>query len=133
MRLAKILSSLFIIVLFTYLFPGCQYNKADIVYPCDTTVVTYSVEIRAILDNNCKNCHGPDSSQWINSGYNLYDYTTISSLAFLDTANCPEGQLVAAVAHSACAFSFMPKGQPKLPDCDINLFRAWVSRGAPNN
>ena len=131
MRIAKILSALFIIVLFMYFFTGCQYHKGDIIYPCDTTVVRYSVEIKAILDANCQNCHGADPEQYINSGWNLYDYSTIFYLA-LDTSFCPEGQLVSAVSHNGCT-SFMPKGQPKLSDCDINKFRAWVNSGAPDN
>jgi hypothetical protein len=131
MRVAKIFCVLFILFLATYFFTGCQYHKADIIYPCDTTVVRYSVEIKAILDLNCQNCHGADPEQNINShGINLYDYSTISSLA-LDSL-CDVGSLVSAVSRNGCT-SFMPKGQPKLSDCDINKFTAWVQRGAPDN
>jgi hypothetical protein len=119
------------------IFQGCVYHKGDEQYPfvCDTTHVQYSVEIKAILDQNCAtiNCHeGPDCF----SGYNLYDYETISGLA-LDTSLFTDGLLLAAVMHEdgleANGLTPMPKDKSKLQDCDINKIAAWVHNGAPDN
>jgi mono/diheme cytochrome c family protein len=107
---------------------ACYYHKADVQYPfvCDTTNVRYKVEIKAILDANCKSCHnGPDIT-----GYDLYDHATISSLA-LD-GNFTYGTLLSAVMHEGGAPE-MPQGGPKLQDCDINKIAAWVHKGAPDN
>ena len=113
-------------------FEGCYYNKADQQYPsspnsCDTTVVRYSVEIKSILDANCKSCHNGTNSE---SGIDLYNYQTISALA-LD-GQFTYGTLLSAVTHQGGAPE-MPQGQPQLQDCEINKIAAWVHDGAPNN
>ncbi len=121
------------IVYFFSTATGCVNHKADIVYPCDTALVRYSVEIRSIMDDQCQNCHGASPEQNANSfGINLYDYPTISAFALDDSTGCDEGVLLGSLTHSGC-ISEMPKGQDKLNDCSINKFRAWVNRGAPNN
>ncbi len=105
---------------------GAQ-NTTNCEVSCDTALVRYSIEIKTILDRSCRGCHGEINPS---SGINLYDYTTISQLA-LDGLHT-YGTLLSAVMHEGGA-SPMPKGGDKLPDCDINKFRAWVNRGAPNN
>ena len=113
------------------IFEGCFYDKADQQYPstgsCDTTDVRYSVEIKAILDANCKPCHNGTASI---SGFDLYDYSTISGLA-LD-GQFTYGTLLSAVMHEGGA-PIMPQDGPMLQDCDINKIAAWVHSGAPNN
>jgi len=114
------------------IFQGCYYHKADQQYPstnngCDTTVVRYSVEIKSILDANCKACHDGTNSI---SGIDLYDYSTISSFA-LD-GNFTYGTLLSAVMHVGGA-PMMPQGGPQLQECDINKIAAWVHRGAQDN
>lgn len=112
-------------------FEGCFYDKADQQYPssgsCDTTVVRYGVEIKSILDANCKPCHNGTASI---SGIDLYNYSTISSLA-LD-GQFTYGTLLSAVMHKGGA-PFMPQGEAMLQDCDINKIAAWVHNGAQNN
>ncbi len=105
---------------------GAQ-NTTNCATDCDTTIVRYSVEIKTILDRSCRGCHGTTNPS---SGINLYDYPTISTLA-LDGLHT-YGTLLSAVMHEGGA-SPMPKGGNQLPACDINMFRAWVNRGAPNN
>lgn len=113
------------------IFEGCFYDKADQQYPssggCDTIVVRYNVEIKSILDANCKSCHNGASSI---SGIDLYDYSTISALA-LD-GQFTYGTLLSAVMHKGGA-PFMPKNRPMLQACDINKIAAWVHNGAQNN
>jgi mono/diheme cytochrome c family protein len=113
------------------IFQGCFYDKADQQYPstgsCDTTGIAYSVEIKAILDANCKTCHDGTASI---SGIDLYNYQTISSLA-LD-GQFTYGTLLSAVMHKGGAPT-MPQTGPMLQDCDINKIAAWVHSGAPNN
>lgn len=118
------------------IFQGCYYHKADQQYPstnngCDTTVVRYTVEIKSILDANCKTCHDENGANTV-SGFNLYDYSTISSLA-LD-GQFTYGTLLSAVMHTGGAPEMPePEGSPKLQDCDINMIAAWVHNGAQNN
>ena len=122
--------SLFLFVFI--IFEGCLYNKADQQYPssgasCDTTNVQYSVEIKAILDANCKPCHNGTASL---SGIDLYNHSTISGLA-LD-GQFTYGTLLSAIMHKGGAPN-MPQDAPMLQDCDINKIAAWVHSGAPNN
>ena len=129
--LKKLLLAATAFFLLTVMFEGCFYDKADQQYPsvpCDTTVVRYSVEIKSILDANCSSCHQGSAPI---SGINLYDYATISTLA-LD-GKYVYGSLLSAVLHEGGNPSQMPKGGTKLPDCELNEFRAWVNRGAPDN
>lgn len=109
---------------------GCSYHKADIEYPqaqCDTAIVRFGVEIKAILDANCKECHyeGNDISK-----INLYNWPTIHSLA--TDGNFVRGTLLTAVLQTG-EVTPMPKGRPKISDCEINKIRAWVNKGAPEN
>jgi len=120
-------------------FQSCFYDKADQQYPspkdstgnntCDTTNIRYSVEIKSILDANCQTCHDENGANTV-SGFNLYDYATISGLA-LD-GQFTYGTLLSAVMHQGGA-PMMPEDGPMLNDCDINKIAAWVHAGAPNN
>ena len=117
------------IVVFT--FNSCYYDKTQLQYPattCDTTNVSYSIEIINILDASCQGCHKGSSSS---SGINLYDYATIKSLA-LD-GKYVYGSLVSSVSWQGGNPKPMPQGGNQLPVCDINKIKAWVNRGAPAN
>ncbi len=114
------------------IFQSCYYHKADQQYPstnnsCDTTVVRFNVEIKSILDANCKTCHNGTNSI---SGIDLYDYSTIAAFA-LDE-NFTYGTLLSAVMHEGGA-PFMPQSGGQLDQCDINKIAAWVHHGAQDN
>lgn len=128
--LKKIVFAVAVVFFLIIILQGCFYDKADVQYPggtsCDTTGVSYDVEITAILNANCKSCHQPGSGSY--SGINLYDYAVISGLA-LD-GKFTYGTLLSAVMHQGGA-PFMPQNGPMLQDCDINKITAWVNNGAP--
>ncbi len=107
---------------------SCKYDKADLVYPqhnpppCDTTDVKLSVQLHHILTTNCFSCH---SGTAVNgAGIRLDNYNTLKSVAL-------GGMLMPAITHTGT--SPMPKNAPKLTDCEINMFQAWINEGAPNN
>ena len=130
--LRKIVFAITFFFMCIIIFEGCYYHKADQQYPssangCDTTAVRYSIEIKSILDANCKTCHDGTNSV---SGIDLYDHSTISSLA-LD-GQFTYGTLLSAVMHEGGA-PLMPQNEPMLQDCDINKIAAWVHKGAPDN
>ena len=115
------------VVISMVLIQGCYYRKADLVYPqvstCDTSNVKYSVEIKTILDANCNNsCHKTGVGM---GGVILDTYTGVKSMVTF-------GLIPAVVLHSP-GVSPMPKGRPKLGDCEITKISAWVNKGAPNN
>jgi hypothetical protein len=109
---------------------GCYYDKAELVYPvsnCDTANVKYSNNIVSILSANCYTCHS--NANYLSSGgsVRLEGHANLVTL----TTGGATSRLVKAVNHTGP--SPMPKGQPKLPNCQVNQITAWVLKGAPNN
>lgn len=124
MRIVKLAA----IVLPVVLAAGCYNDKYDKLYPtgpvaCDTTTVSFSADIMPVLSAKCNNagCHDVTAS----GGYNLATYAG----AQLAVTN---GRMIGSVTWTA-GFSAMPKGMPKLTDCEINKMRRWVNQGAQNN
>lgn len=118
-------------IIFVFAFGSCYYDKTQVQYPsttCDTTNVSYNIDIVNILNASCQGCHKGSSSS---SGINLYDYATIKSLA-LD-GKYIYGSLVSSVSYQGGNPNPMPQGENQLPECDINKIRAWVNLGAPDN
>jgi hypothetical protein len=89
---------------------------------CNLTNITYSGNIKPIINANCISCHsGSNPSGGL-------DYTTHAGLSAVATS----GQLVGAINHAA-GFSPMPRGAAKLDACTIQQITKWVNDGAPNN
>lgn len=110
---------------------SCYYDKADQVYPvnsCDTVGMTYTTNIKPILDQNCalSGCHDAASAS---SGYDfsIYDGSTGSNSGALQAAQ--NGSLLGTVTH-ASGYSPMPKGSAQLSTCNIDKLTAWVNQGA---
>ncbi len=89
---------------------------------CDTTNVSYSVQIVSILQDNCYTCHrGPGAS----SGIDFSNYGAFKGWA--------ESGYVAGDITAAPGFTPMPYGLPSLSSCEINTILAWIHQGTPNN
>ncbi len=124
----RALSCFFTVASCLFIYTGCYYDKASLVYPdngtgCDTSTVRLSVELNVIMGSSCFSCHGGTAS--LGSGIQLEDYTVLKEYA-------DNGILLSSITQDGNA-SAMPKSGPKLSDCDINKFRAWIDTGAPNN
>lgn len=89
---------------------------------CETNNMTYSANIKPILESFCYSCHGRGLSQ---NGINFDTYAGVKAVA-------DNGKLVGAISH-ASGFVPMPQSAPKLSDCNINRIKAWVNAGAANN
>ncbi len=107
-------------------FAGCYYDDVETLYPqvagCDTTNVTYSATISAIMSTNCNSCHSGSAPQ---AGIKTDNYTDLKTIA-------DNGKLWGAVNHES-GYSPMPKDRPKLSDCDLDKIRIWIDGGALNN
>lgn len=108
---------------------GCYNDKYDKLYPvgsvvCDTTTVTYTNDVKPILDAKCATagCHDAATAA---GGYDL-------STQVATKTSATDGKLVGTVNWTA-GFSAMPKNQPKLSQCEINKITRWVNQGALNN
>lgn len=98
---------------------GALNNYCD---ACDTSSVTYSKSVVPIIAAKCKGCHQGSSP---GGGIPLVTYTDIFATAM-------DGSLLGCINQDN-AYSAMPKGSSKLPDCDIAKIRIWIDSGAPNN
>jgi hypothetical protein len=94
---------------------------------CDlTTAVKFSTVVSPIMSAKCatSGCHSTTSKA---AGINLgnYDaikaYITSSKIVFLGSIKRTSG------------YSIMPKGDSKLPDCDISKIESWITAAMPNN
>ena len=89
---------------------------------CDTVNMTYSGNIKPILQANCYSCHGNGQ---INGGVTLDSYAGVKAVA-------DNGKLISVITH-APGFPQMPQGGAKLSECNINKIRDWINRGTQNN
>ena len=110
-----------------FIMYSCSNKKADLTPPstatCDTTTVRLSIEIKAIMTVQCFSCHGGNAS--LASGIQLENYAVLKGYV-------NNGQLLQAITHTGNVTP-MPNNGTLLSACDINKFRAWINRGAPNN
>jgi hypothetical protein len=114
----KILSIvLFIVILLT----GCSKDDDDVT--CDTSDITYTNSVAAVLNNSCavSGCHinGNEANTW----FSLEGYANSKAAADF-------GRIEGAISHKA-DFSPMPKGSDKLDQCEIDKIIAWIEAGAP--
>lgn len=106
---------------------SCQYKKEDIAYPpvavCDTSVVKFNADVVPILQANCYSCHSNTNANSFGGGIKLEGYNNILPYAQF-------GLLVNAITRTT---NSMPKGSPKMSDCNIGKIRTWVRNGYLNN
>jgi len=89
---------------------------------CDTDNMTYTDDIKSILDESCAyaGCH---------------DDTTVAASIDLSTYDnavvvVEFGRILGTINHQE-TFSPMPKGQDKLSDCNIDKITSWINNGTP--
>jgi hypothetical protein len=118
----KVFLSVLCVVLISCLTTGCYYDNEEYLYgTCDTTSVTFSQDIKPILDANCINCHS-------GGAINLTTYDGVK-------AKVSDSTLYKSISYSysgANSSKNMPSSG-KLDDCSINKVKAWIDEGALNN
>jgi mono/diheme cytochrome c family protein len=86
------------------------------VVECDGSTPTYTADIKAIFDANCKSCHG--------AGSNKGDYSTYQKLKVsVDNGKFEDEVLVR---------QSMPRGS-KLTTEQLSKIKCWIENGAPEN
>lgn len=89
---------------------------------CDTVNMKYAANVVPILQASCYGCHANGNAS---GGVSLGTYAGVKTQA-------DNGNLIGVITH-ASGFPAMPQGGAKLSDCNINIIRAWIARGALNN
>ena len=109
---------------------SCYYDKEDLLYggsgngPCtdSTGVVSYSQKVVPMLQQYCYSCH---TGSFPSGGVAMGTYTT-------DKAIAQNGKLYGTFNYSS-GFSPMPKGMPKMSNCQIATIKKWIDGGMLNN
>jgi mono/diheme cytochrome c family protein len=105
---------------------GCYYDKEAELYPfspqCDTTNVTYSVNVAPVMSANCNVCHTGTAAS---AGVKTDNYNDL-----MVTVN--NGKLWGSIHHDP-GYKPMPNGLPQISPCDMSRIRKWIDMGAPNN
>jgi hypothetical protein len=89
---------------------------------CNSSNMTYTANIKPILQSFCFSCHGNGLSQ---NGVNFDTYAGVKTVV-------DNGKLIGVITHAA-GFPPMPQGGAKLSDCNISKIQDWINHGALNN
>jgi mono/diheme cytochrome c family protein len=89
---------------------------------CNTADVRFGATIQPLLQTYCYGCHGGSSPQ---GGVDFNTYTGVKATA-------TNGSLLGSIEHTS-GFSPMPQNGNKLSTCNINIIKAWIDAGAPDN
>jgi hypothetical protein len=118
---------IFLILFFGFFIQltGCISKNEVELYPCDTNNLSYAKHIRPIIQANCYKCHDVNNAVIFANGNYLDDYDNLK-------AHIRNGLVIGNIEH-APNFLAMPKGAPKLGDCDIAKIKAWVHQDTLNN
>ena len=113
---------------------SCYYDNEQELYPtntttttaCDTTNAKFTTFVKPLMDSKCASsgCHNAATAS---SGANLSSYTGVKNYI-----TSQKTAFLGSIKHSP-AFSTMPKGDLKLPDCDIKKLEVWINAGMQNN
>jgi hypothetical protein len=101
---------------------GCYYDNVEELYPdgspCDVSNITYSLDIKPIIDTNCaiSGCHVAGTGR-----VNLTTYAGLKQVV-------DDGRLVTMVIQQ----KNMPPTQP-LSKCQMDKIQAWIGQGALEN
>lgn len=118
------ISLLAVVVLTTFTFGSCYYDKYEQLHPvtkCDSIPsVSYALHVKEIVDRNCISCHAAPASS--GGGIVLDSYQALKQEAMT-------GKLYSAITWDGNAV-FMPKdATQKLDECSIRIIKRWINEG----
>jgi hypothetical protein len=78
--------------------------------------------------SNCTggSCHNPGTQKGLDLSTQAKGYTTIKAKLVVGNPN-------ASSVVSQLSSGKMPQARPKMPTVDLNVIKAWIMAGAPNN
>lgn len=114
-----------ILCVLTVWFISCENQNEEELFgktDCDTNQVSYSGYIEPLLENHCYRCHAGAN---LIAPFSLEGYENVK-------IRVVTGQLHGALNHKD-GYQSMPRGRPKLPDCDLFKIDSWIREGAQND
>jgi len=113
------LSSQQINLIYTWIMQGALNNHCD---ECDTTTMSYALNIVPILQSSCYSCHSGSAPI---GGFVLNNYSAV-------LAKVQNGKLLGSIKHQT-GFAGMPSSYTSLSACNISKIESWINSGALNN
>ncbi len=100
--------------------------------------VSFSQDVKPVLDQHCIECHQVDGSGTLASGFDMTSYEGLmkgTNFGPMVIAGDPEGSnLLVLIEGRADPSISMPHGQrDPVAKPDIQAIRAWIEQGAENN
>lgn len=104
-------------------FASCFYRNEDDLYPCSSMNITYTRNIKPIIDARCIGCHnGSVNTSPVN--FDFREFFVVRRVALSDSIH-------KAITGQFAGKPRMPYGGPYLTNCEITQIKTWVSLGAP--
>lgn len=106
---------------------------------CDSDpVVSFSQDIKPVLDKNCSQCHQAGGQGQVASGFNMDSYSSLmkgTNFGPMIVAGDAEGSNMLVLMEGRADPSIsMPHGAQKpVSKEDIHMIRLWIEQGAKNN
>ncbi|MFM8179297.1 MAG: hypothetical protein ACKOAG_08950 [Candidatus Kapaibacterium sp.] len=91
---------------------------------CDLGAVTYSGTIEPLMQEHCTGCHSEQSYVKTGGGVLLERYEDVRLYAL-------QGRLTSTMEY-ASPYK-MPKNSLRLGKCSVDVVKAWIAKGAPND
>jgi hypothetical protein len=99
--------------------------------------ISYSEDVRPILEANCLECHTAGGTGAEKSGFNMDSYAELMEGTrygpMIEPGESGASNLYLLVAGRADPSIQMPHGKEKLARADIETIRIWIDQGALNN
>lgn len=105
-----------------WILQGAENLNCDFEEACEVDIVSYTLDIRPILENGCTGCHNANNP----SGDIILDnYIGVKSAA--------EGGRLSGAVNWETGYVNMPLGGVKISDCSIHKIETWIDQGIKNN
>ncbi len=124
----KTTGNLIALCLFPLAMAACNFEPA----------VSFSQDVKPIIEQNCTKCHQPGGEGEVASGFNMTSYAGLmkgTRFGPMIIAGDTEGSNMLVLMEGRADPSIsMPHGQQKpVSKEDIQTIRLWIGQGAKNN
>jgi hypothetical protein len=98
---------------------------------------SFAQDVQPILRQACVPCHEPGGEGLVKSGFGVESYESVMRGTrfgpVIEPGSSVSSTLLRLLEQEADPSLDMPRGQHKLAPDRIEVIRAWIDQGAPNN
>lgn len=116
---------------------GAAFGCVAMLGACVPRQVSFSNDVRPILEEHCFECHLPGGDGHEASGLDMSSYASLMKGGKFGRMIIPgdplTSNLMVLVEGRADPSIQMPHGREQIPERDIKVLRVWIREGARNN